>query len=473
MFAAIHLGFSMLTKQFFKNKRVTVFGLGLNGGGVSTVKFLSACGAKEIIVTDIKQRSELKPSLDLLKSAKNVTYVLGQHRPEDFIRTDMVIVNPGIAWSNEYVKIALKHNVPVEMDASLFFQICKNPIIGVTGTKGKTTTASLIAHILETAGHHVVRAGISQKPVLDTLDEIKSRSVVVFELSSWRLSSLRRIQKSPHIAVFTNIFPDHLNYYESMAAYIRDKKYIFEFQTKKDWLIYNQDDEKVKQLAEESKACRMAFSHNTPETSQGVRIQDDAIVLVSETGETPLMPLSELRLKGSHNHSNVLAATAAVLAFGVDVKALRKALRSFTGVPHRLELVREKDGVAYYNDTAATMPDAALSSLRAFDRPIVLIAGGNNKGLSFTVFGEVIASTVKDVVFLKGNATEAILRILRKNWPDRDVLVVDSMERAVQEARARAVSGDIVLLSPGAASFGLFKNEFDRGEQFRTAVKAL
>ena len=209
----------MLQESFFKDKRITVFGLGLNTGGVGMVKFLAERGAREIIVTDMKSREELEPSLQKLAKYKNVTYVLGQHRTENFMHVDMVIKNPIIPWTNEYVKLAEKHGVPVEMDSSIFFALCRASIIGVTGTKGKTTTTALIAHILEKAGKSVVRVGIGQGGVLSTLKNITPESVVVFELSSWRLSALGRIKKSPHMAVLTNIYPDHLKYYKTTSKF--------------------------------------------------------------------------------------------------------------------------------------------------------------------------------------------------------------------------------------------------------------
>ncbi len=468
----------MITRQFFKNKRITVFGLGLNGGGVSTVQFLAKCGAREIIVTDIKKRSELAVSVALLKGVKNITYVLGQHRPEDFSRVDMVILNPGISWTNEYVKIALKNNIPVEMDVSLFFQLCPRPIIGITGTKGKTTTAMLLADILKTAGYHVVRAGVEQAPILDALDTVKAKSVVVFELSSWRLSSLSHIQKSPHIAVFTNLFPDHLNYYKSMAAYARDKKNILAFQTSKDWLIFNRESTDVVEVVADARAQTLGFSEHETLSDQGVFIENGNIVCVLDDVCTKIIGLSEIALRGEHNLSNVLAAIGGALAYGVNAQAIRKAVMRFSGVAHRLEYICEKNGVKYYNDTAATVPQAAIMALRSFEKtPVILIAGGSNKGLEFDAFGDAIAHHTKDVVFLSGEATEKIIKALRSHLPDtqkeRVFDRVDSMEDAVRIASEKASSGDTVLLSPGATSFGLFENEFDRGNQFRTQVKQL
>lgn len=468
----------MLTELFFKDKRVTVFGLGLNGGGVSSVKFLAHHKAREIIVTDLKTAEELAPSIALLQGIENITYVLGSHRFEDFSDTDMVIVNPGIRWDNEYVQTALRKGVPVEMDASLFFQLCPCPIIGVTGTKGKTTTSTLLSEILATDGRHVVRVGIGQTPVLDTLQSVTAASVVVFELSSWRLSSLRRIGKSPHIAVFTNFFPDHLNYYESMESYFEDKKNIFAFQKENDTVVFDQSDDPVAASVKDTPSRKMRFSKNGPSgVGEEVFLSEGSVIHAIDGKQTVVMRFDEVGMRGRHNAGNVLAATAGALAYGVNMDVIRKTITEFPGVEHRLEFVCEKNGVKYYNDTAATVPQAAISALRSFDEPIVLIAGGNDKGLNFSDFGEAIARHAKCAIFFKGAATEKIVDSLRrhlaslgKNVPfDR----VESMGDAVRIASERAVEGDVIVLSPGATSFGLFKNEFDRGEQFRAQVHAL
>lgn len=467
----------MATESFFKNKRVTVFGLGLNMGGVGTVQYLVREGAKEVIVTDIKSREELAPSLKKLASYKNVTYVLGQHRPEDFTRVDMVIKNPVIPWTNEYVKLALDHHIPVEMDSSLFFRFCKAPIIGVTGSKGKTTTATLIAHILEQAGKQVVRVGISQVGVLGMLDQVTKESLVVFELSSWRLSALSPLKKSPHIAVLTNIYPDHLNYYKTMAAYQADKGNIFRFQKPNDIAIANFDNEEVRTMVQDAPGAILFSSVKHGIEGDGAWLADETLLVSGEGKESVLLPLSDVPLKGEHNISNVLLAALASLAAGLSVKEVRSGIKSFPGVPHRLEKVALKNSVTYYNDTAATIPDAAVAALRSFSEPVILIAGGSDKRLDFTSLAKEILTRSKGLVLFKGEGTEKLLQALQDLLPaeekGRSFEVVESMEKAVELATRGAEPGDVVLLSPGAASFGLFKNEFDRGEQFRQAVKAL
>lgn len=467
----------MISASFFKGKRVTVFGLGLNMGGVGTVKFLIEHGAREIIVTDIKSRAELSASLEKLAKYKNVTFVLGQHRPEDFTRTDMVIKNPVIPWTNEYIRLAEKHKVPVEMDASIFFALCKAPIIGITGTKGKTTTATLIAHTLTQAKKRVVKVGVGQVSVLGMLKNITPESTVVFELSSWRLSALGRLQKSPGLAVLTNIYPDHLNYYKTMEAYVRDKKNIFLFQKTQDTLIANFDDMMVRDMAGDAKGAVVWFSEGNAIDGNGVWLEDGHICIRHIGMTKKLLPLSRIALQGEHNVSNVLAATATLLAYGLTPQEIVSGIQSFTGVEHRLEFVAEKQGVEYYNDTAATIPEATIAALRSFVKPVILIAGGSDKRLAFDALAKAMARHSKQFILFNGEATEKLLSALKAHLPKNDdrrsFTVVADMTEAVALAHKSAEPGDVVLLSPGAASFGIFKNEFDRGEQFRIAVRAL
>ncbi len=467
----------MQPESFFKGKKVTVFGLGLNMGGVGTVRFLAEHGAREIVVTDIKTREELAPSMEKLAKYKQITYVLGQHRPEDFSHTDMVIKNPGIPWTNEYIRAAEQAGVPVEMDSSLFFRFSKAPIIGVTGTKGKTTTASLIAHILQAAGRDVVRAGIGQVGVLSVLEKISPESVVVFELSSWRLSALGRIKKSPHIAVLTNLYPDHLNYYGTMKAYADDKRYIFSSQKGKDILIANADNGFVRDMAQDAPGELVWFSEAGLADGDGVWYSDGVLFARVQGKESVLLPIEKVPLKGRHNIGNVLAAAGAALAAGLSVEEVRSGIESFQGVPHRLERIAEKGGVQYFNDTAATIPEAAIAALRAFDQPVILIAGGSDKRLEFGAFADEILARSKALILFKGVATDKLVQALRERLPEsekeRRFVVVESMGKAVEFAARGAEPGDTVLLSPGAASFGLFRNEFDRGEQFSARVKEL
>jgi len=459
-----------------KNKKVTVMGLGLHGGGVATVKFLCSSGAI-VTVTDIKSKEELAPSVEKLKNCKNLTFVFNSHRPEDFTKVDIVVKNPSAPWTNKYVKMALEAKVPVESDSSLFFKLVQNKIIGVTGTKGKTTTATLIYEILKAAGKNVIKVGIGQVSVLDKITELKKNTIVVFELSSWRLSALGRYKLSPSIAVVTNIYPDHLNYYKTMEEYLNDKKYIFKNQTKNDYCILNWDDKKMSLLEPEIKSQLIKFSTQKIDDGWTVYANDGVIYFNNGIDEKKVINVNDIRIKGAHNLKNIIAAIAAVSVYNIDIKILKKIIENFSGVSHRLELVREFNGVKYINDTAATTPESAIAGLNSFPEPVILICGGADKNLDMAEFGAEIVRKAKGVIFLKGVATEKIIMSVKDNLPElekfKSFTIVDSMSEAVALAHSEAVSGDIVLLSPGAASFGMFLNEFDRGEKFREAVKNL
>jgi UDP-N-acetylmuramoylalanine--D-glutamate ligase len=449
-------------------------GLGLHGGGVGIVRFLSSAGAI-VTVTDMKSKEELAVSLEKLKGLKNIRFVLQQHRPEDFAKTDMVIKNPGISWNNKHVKLALDNKIPVEMDSSLFFKLTKNLTIGVTGTKGKTTTATLIFEIIKASGKDAIKVGIGQTSVLDKIKDLKKDTIVVFELSSWRLSALGRAKISPKIAVITNIYPDHMDYYKSMDEYIHDKKHIFLHQDRSDSSVISADNALVNRFQEEIRSNLIRFSRHKINSGKSVYVDDGNIYINDGVDEKKVISLSDIKIRGSHNVENVLAAIGAAWAIGIGKDAILSAILKFTGVPHRLETIRELDGVEYVNDTAATTPEAAISGIEAFSEPVILIGGGSDKKLDTAELAKVICQKTKEAVFLKGTGTDKIIAEIKKVgcFLNFKYSIADSMEEAIETARSLAQSGDVVLLSPGAASFGMFVNEFDRGERFREAVMNL
>jgi UDP-N-acetylmuramoylalanine--D-glutamate ligase len=464
-----------MKKSDFKDKKITVMGIGLHGGGVATVRFFASAGAK-VIATDLKTEKELTSSLEKLKDLKNVQFVLGQHRIEDFENVDMVVKSPAASWNSKHIQAALKKKVPVEMDSSIFFKLCKLPIIGVTGTKGKTTSSTLIFEILKNAGEKAYSAGIGQKPVLDLLEEIEGikDGVVVFELSSWRLSALGREKLSPHIAVVTNIFPDHLNYYGTMEKYVADKKLIFANQKVDDYIILNHDNEASRDLAKDAKSKVIFFSTAEISCENCVFVKSGKIIHKTGTERKEICDLNDIQLRGGHNIGNVLATVAATVAYGVLVEKIREAIKNFKGVSHRLELVREIDGVKYVNDTAATMPDAAIAGINSFSKPVVLIAGGMDKNLEFSDFAKAVGEKVKMMILLKGDATEKMKAELKKIRAEKKIdSEFDNLKGAVLRAKSLSGPGDVVLFSPGATSFNMFKNEIDRGEKFKNEIELL
>lgn len=461
-----------------KNKKVTVMGIGLHGGGVAMITWLSKQGAR-VVATDKKTAGELEKSLLKIKKLKNVEIVTGQHRLEDFTHADLVIKNPTVPWTNKYIKTAIENKVPVEMDSSLFMELCptKN-IIGVTGTKGKTTTSLVLAHILEEAGKHVVRVGIGQEAVMDKLAQIKKDSWVVFELSSWRLSVFDKIKKSPNLAIITNIFPDHLNYYSSMERYVLDKENIFKFQNKDGVLVANLNQiEYFEQFSANSKGKVVAFSDsdNGSSSAEGVFVEDGQVIFRSTEGDKVLFGVGDMALRGKHNLSNVISASTMAFIVGVSERVIKNAISTFSGVKHRLEYVGKKEGVAYYNDTTATTPESAIAGIDSFSRPIHLVCGGSNKKLDLRPLARKIAidDSVVAIYMLKGEATESLVKLLKEFEGTSDKIrgLYDNMDGAVSDVAGFAKDGELALLSPGCASFGMFINEFDRGEKFKSAFE--
>ncbi|MEK7516802.1 MAG: UDP-N-acetylmuramoyl-L-alanine--D-glutamate ligase [Patescibacteria group bacterium] len=456
----------------FKNKRVTLTGLGLHGGGVALARWLLRHGAR-LTVTDLKTAKELAPSVAAVRRAGRAHFVLGRHRKADFTNADLVIQNPGVPKESPYIRAAERADVPVENEASLFFQMCPAPIIGVSGTRGKSTTTRLIFEMLRAAKIPAVFGGnIREVAMFDLLDRVRAarrKPWVVLELSSWHLERFPAHRLHPRVAVLTSIFPDHLNRYRGMKEYIAAKENLTRFQGPDDVTVVNRDNAETRKLGKRVPGGRLWFSAKSFPEENGAFVRGGAMVVREDGKETRVCAVKDIMLPGAHNVMNVLAAATAAKAVGVPNAAIRSALRRFRGLPHRLEFVREVRGIKFYNDTAATSPDAAIAALRTFaGEKVILIAGGSDKNLQFGALAKAIQKYAKEVVLLPGSATEKLQKALhRKARP------VSSMREAVRAAVSAAQEGDIVLLSPGAASFGLFKHEFDRGDQFVRAVRAL
>ncbi|MCK9344958.1 MAG: UDP-N-acetylmuramoyl-L-alanine--D-glutamate ligase [Candidatus Pacebacteria bacterium] len=447
-------------KTYFKGdgtpKRITMLGLGLLGRGVNVAKFLAELGV-ELTITDLKTVLQLAPSIKKLAKFKNIRYVLGEHKLADFKKCDMVIKAAGVPLDSPYIAEAKKNKIPVEMDASLFAKFTPATIVGVTGTRGKSTTTHLIVHILERAypGHVFLGGNVRGMATLPLLKKTKVGDIVVLELDSWQLQGFGDAKISPHISVFTNFLPDHLNYYKgNMDKYFADKANIFKYQNEGEVIVMGE---------QAAKEIKKRFK----ETAGGD-------VLIAKAAAVP--KAWKIKIPGEHNRANIACAILACQELDVSSKAIKEGVESFMGVPGRLELVRTVGGVNYYNDTTATTPDGNRVALEALankkKKNIVLIAGGADKNLDYKDMARLVHKTVKGLVLIEGAATEKLLSLIpkRTSYP---VYIVDSMKDAVDTAREFAKKGDTVLLSPGAASFGVFKNEFDRGDQFVKFVKKL
>lgn len=470
-----YLGLANMNIKDLKGKRITVMGLGLHGGGIGTAKFLAKTGAK-VLVTDIKKREDLKKSLEILKGLP-IQYILGQHRMEDFSNCDLVIKSPAVAANSKYLKVAREHNIPVETDVGLFFKLVSARInlIGITGTKGKSTTSALTYEILKKKYRDVVLAGNIGISVLEKLPEVKKNTLVVLELSSWQLEGLKKHRLSPHVAVVLNITPDHLNRYKSISDYIEAKKLIFSSQNTKDILILNYDDNITRSFVDLAKGECFFFTHSAGIIGSihktGAYVKEGGILASGEE----ICRLVDIKIPGWHNISNILAAVTIGMIYGVPPKKIKETINGFRGLKGRLEFLGKVNGVKFYNDTTATTPEALIAALDSFPlnlykKGIVLIAGGADKNLEFSHLVKEMIGKVKALILLEGSATEKLEEAARRQLP---VEKAKSMEEAVRIADLKATIGDVVLLSPACASFGMFKHEFDRGDKFVEAVRHL
>ena len=464
----------------FRGLRITVMGLGLNQGGLGIAKWLLRHGAR-LTITDLKTRGQLAPSIEALaavKGAHPVRYVLGEHRKEDFRTADMIIQNPGVPRDSEFLAVAKKAGVPIESDISIFFRLCPHPIVGVSGTKGKTSVTALLGAMLDRAfGSVVVGGNIRRSPLdhLDALMRVKKAPPIVLELSSWQLESLKAAEMSPAVAVLTNVLPDHLNRYDGMRDYAAAKELIYAWQLPTGVAVVPYDNAYTRKMGARVRGERFwASMKPLPQEQNGLFWRGAKAVVRSQGMETELFAAKDVMLPGAHNLWNALLAGGAAYLRGADPKAVRAALRAFKGVPHRLERVREVRGVAYWNDTAATTPEASIAAMETVfaKRKGVLIAGGADKELVFGAWAKAVKRRAKKVVLFKGTATPKMRAALSRAGVKLEDDAV-SMREAVARAAASAKRGEAVLLSPGCASFGIFINEFDRGDQFRAEAKRL
>jgi UDP-N-acetylmuramoylalanine--D-glutamate ligase len=443
----------------FDGCNVLVMGLGSFGGGIGAVRFLTNQGAR-ITVTDLADERKLAGSIAQLRDLP-ITWRLGGHCEEDFTNADWVVVNPAVPEGSPWLKLIRDRNIPLTTEMNLFFQRCPAPIVGITGSNGKSTTSSMIAAILR-AGQHGTAAvqydnvwfggNIGGESLLEKIDRISPNDLVVLELSSFQLYWLALIKKSPHIAVITNLNPNHLDWHGTMQAYEKAKQNIIRFQQPNDFTVLNRQDPTLKNWADQASGQVRWFPAGDV----------DAI---------------KLTVPGRYNRLNAAAALTVADILGVAPNPARVVLKAYKALPHRLELVGEVDGVRYYNDSKSTTPDSALAALEAFSEKKVMILGGYDKKVSFSALLERMAREVDAVILIgqiKNMLAEQLGEIKRQNKLDHPVCVkADDFSQAVAAARREARPGSVVLLSPGCASYDMFRNYEDRGEQFRRLVLAM
>lgn len=441
-------------KSEFKDKKILIVGLGLQGGGVGLAKFLVKLGAK-VKVTDKKTTEQLQESVDKLKKYP-IEYTLGKHKLENFITCDIIFKGPSIPWDLPEILEAQKRNIPIEMETSFFMTHCPAKVIGITGTRGKSTTTMMIYELLKKSGVTCHLGGnIPQTLAVNLLEKIQPEDWVILELSSWQLSGFHRKKISPHIAVFTNLYPDHLNLYQNMDDYFYDKKAIYLYQKQADQLVVNVN-LKSKILKDKIKSKIHFFS-----ASQ--------------------LQHHELHLGGAHNRENAAAALSVAKILKLDLLRSINILKSFKGLPFREQIIAERDGIIIINDTTSTTPTSTIKAIERFKQhQIVLILGGNSKNLPTNVLINQLINTYM-IILLKGSFTDEILPILKEKFPEKITKVYDDFDQAVKAAYNECIHQStinnqqlvVLLLSPAATSFSMFKNEFHRGEEFNRIAKLI
>ena len=443
----IHYSHMQPWKDYFKGKKVTVLGLGLLGKGLGDTAFLAECGA-EVTVTDLKSAEQLAPSVEALAKHKNIRFVLGRHDTKDFETCDMVIKAQGTPMDSLYIERARSRKIPVRMDDELFVSLAPKgvTVIGVTGTRGKTTTSSLIFHILKKAGTRVHLGGnIRGVATLALLKKVKAGDFVVLELSSWQLQGFGESKIAPNVSVFTNFMPDHMNYYKNdLKQYFADKAVIYKYQTAGDTLVAG---EKV--------------SKKIPKSYKGTLVVANA---------TAIPKAWKVTIPGEHNRENIACAILAARALKIPLTEIKKGVESFKAVEGRLQLAKKIRGISVYNDNNATTPEATVAALQAFPKEkTVLIMGGADKGLDMAPLARAIDDYAKAVVLLPGTGTEKF----KEFAIDVDMYETSSLRDAVEKSLALAEKGDNIVFSPAFASFGMFVNEYDRNDQFLAILKEI
>ena len=497
-----------------RDKKIVVMGLGLNGGGEASVRFFLNHGAF-VLATDMKSEADLKTTVDSLNNdasldKSRLTYRLGEHRIEDFEEADCVIKNPGVKYDGNKFLAAAK---AIETDISLFLAFSKAPIIAVTGSKGKSSTVSAIYYGLRQSGFNAFLGGNITVSPLTFLDQTDETTPVVLELSSWQLADLRgRKLLKPKVSIITKIIPDHQNFYHSMLAYVNDKKLIYADQNKKDFAIFDFDSDPAADggtlidnwgdiFAKECKATILRYSKKQlPEGVLGVwqdkkgnglaRLSTKILdTLPQDYEKTTETVLKDLIVPGKHMRANVLNAALVLRIMGVSPERIIEVLGRWNGIEHRLEFFHEckigKTTYRFYNDSAATVPEASAEATQAFGKPVIFLTGGTDKGLDLSPIASAICENGKNIVpksvyLLGGTATEKMIfdfnaRKIGYKGPFNSLEELLTTLKADLDASTSLSDQNtqIVVFSPGSTSFGMFKNEFDRGNQFKATVKKI
>ena len=450
----------------FRDRRVTVMGLGSFGGGLGAVQFLVQQGAR-VTVTDVRAAAELAEPLAELEKSPPARLHLGGHHAADFTETDLLVVSPAVPKNNPFLKLAVQAGVPITSEMNLFWQLNPAPVVAVTGSNGKSTTTAMTHAILAATGRTCWLGGNIGRSLLPLVDQIQPSDAVVLELSSFQLEDLDHLQRSPQVAIVTNFAPNHLDRHGTLANYRTAKQTLLRWQSAQEWAVLNQDDPDVSNWPTKSQTLHFGLHDQGRE---GLFLTTERTAKFRYQGVERTFPLPEwLTLPGAHNRQNAMAAACAACAWGVADAAIEQGLRGYRALPHRLELVCEAAGRRFYNDSLATTPESAMVALAAFEQPIILFAGGYDKGSDLTDMARAIATKPAKAVALMGTTGPRLNQLLDQFDPEHQVprTVSADFTSAFQWAIEHSLPGDVLLMSPGCASYDWFHNFVDRGNQFR------
>lgn len=441
-----------------RDKKVLVVGLARTG--IECARFLLNQGAK-VSVSDLRSETDLKQEINALKGLP-IDYLLGGEERRWLDEVDLVVPSPGVPAASSLLHEACRRGIEILSEVELAYRFFRFPIVAITGTNGKSTTTTLVGLMLKANGTRVFTGGNIGAPLIGFVGADWEWGVV--EISSFQLEWIEEFR--PRVAVLLNLSEDHLDRYPDFAAYCRAKERILENQTAKDVAVLNRDDPLVWGFRQGRRARIISFGFS--EVDEGVFAKSEEIVWRDASSEERF-PLGHVKIQGVHNVENMMAAIAAAKAIGIPAEIIQQTLEEFPGLEHRLEFVREKDGVRYYNDSKGTNVGAVVKSLASFSVPVILLAGGVDKGGDYGVLREGVGKRVKRLV-LFGAAKKMIAKALGAL---AETVIVDDMEAAVRDAHQHARPGDVVLLSPACSSFDMFRNYAERGRIFKSLVQAL
>lgn len=447
-----------------KNKKVLVFGSGISGIGAG--KLLEQVGAS-VVLYDGKETLDKEVLKAQLGDDTKAEIILGELSEEVMETLDLVVMSPGVPTDLPVVLKMRDMGIPIWGEVELAYTYGKGDVLAITGTNGKTTTTALLGEIMKNYKESVFVVGNIGNPYTAAALEMREDSVAVAEMSSFQLEAIHEFR--PKVSAILNITPDHLNRHHTMEAYIKAKEDIAKNQTKEDTCVLNYEDEVTRKIGENVKANVLYFSSQR-KLDRGIYL-DDGNIILRQDEEILVCNVNELKLLGTHNYENVMAAVAMAAAYGTPMEVIRRTIKEFAGVEHRIEFVREKDGVAYYNDSKGTNPDAAIKGIQAMNRPTVLIGGGYDKDSEYEEWIQAFDGKVKLLVLVgatKEKIAEAAERVGFVSY-----VMADSFEEAVEKCIEAAEPGDAVLLSPACASWGMFKNYEERGDKFKELVNCL